>query len=35
MNKKIGGLTLALVAIASMAASPARAERFEVTYTGT
>ena len=35
MNKKIGGLTLALVAIASMAASPARAERFEVTFTGT
>ncbi|ANH69563.1 PEPxxWA-CTERM sorting domain-containing protein [Mitsuaria sp. 7] len=35
MNKKIGGLTLALAAIASMAASPARAERIEVTFTGT
>lgn len=35
MNKKIGGLTLALAAIASMAASPVRAERFEATFTGT
>jgi hypothetical protein len=34
MNKKIGGLTLALAAVASMAASPARAERFELTFTG-
>lgn len=35
MNKKIGGLTLALAAVTSMAASPARAERFEATFTGT
>jgi hypothetical protein len=35
MNNKIGGLTLALAAIASMAALPARAERIEVTFTGT
>ncbi|WP_377158609.1 PEPxxWA-CTERM sorting domain-containing protein [Roseateles sp. UC29_93] len=35
MNKKIGELTLALAAVTSMAASPARAERFEATFTGT
>ncbi|MFX1680264.1 PEP-CTERM sorting domain-containing protein [Mitsuaria sp. CC2] len=35
MNKKIGGLTLALAAVTSMAAAPAHAERIEVTFTGT
>jgi hypothetical protein len=35
MNKKIGGLTLALAAIAAMAATSARAERIEVAFSGT
>jgi hypothetical protein len=35
MNKKIGGLTLALAAIASVAATSAKAERMEVTFSGT
>ncbi len=35
MNKKIGGLTLALAAVAGVAATSARAERLEVTFSGT
>lgn len=35
MNKKTGGLLLALAAVSALIAGPARAERFELTFTGT